>query len=323
MLDLFGANNSSPCVPIALGRFLPMLPSQIKALRTLVASLQAELMSLRVTLQTSTVNYIAALRDASEKRNKQVGEIPRVIASAIETAAADVPQYEKTQRGKEYGLQRRIFWAALVAGIAAAIYAWFAYETLQTMQDQTRLAAKSLLEAENSVETSQDQVDRTMRQMYVQTVAQVDAAKAARNAIKQAHEQATLDQRPWLAFKEITCEECKTQLLPVGERRLLYMPITIKGLKGVIVNTGKTPAEDVVVLFRLHWGSMVLRPIDECRLNGKLTCEPPPNFELRNFRAEYAPPMPDIPILPTNLGVVPPGQTGAITFKETRPKARR
>lgn len=95
-----------------------------------------------------------AIRDAAEASNDEGGKRAGVIASAIETAAKDVPQYEKTQRNKEYGQQNRLYRVTFGAFVAAALYAavaiWQGYLmrwTLKETQKATRATEEAAYDA--------------------------------------------------------------------------------------------------------------------------------------------------------------------------------
>lgn len=104
-----------------------MLPSQTKAIKTWVTMLSGHLSDIRDAVKDNET----AIRDASTVASEKSAEIPRVIASAIISAAnKDVTTYEKSQRCKEYRLQQRFLkpaWATAIATVlaflAAAIYA--------------------------------------------------------------------------------------------------------------------------------------------------------------------------------------------------------
>lgn len=75
------------------------------------------------TIQEALKNQEQAIHDGTKASEEKQWEIGNTIADAIQAAAATVPEYEKTQRKKEYSLQRNLFWATLFAAVFAAIAA--------------------------------------------------------------------------------------------------------------------------------------------------------------------------------------------------------
>jgi len=136
-----------------------MLPSQFKRL--------IETLHSRLSLIHDAVNkQERAIRDTSKSSDEKQEEISGVIAAALQSVGADVPNYEKAQRDKEYKLQRLVFWATLGAGCAAAIYAAIAAwqlgtmrSTYQEMQKQTVAAICAANNASKQTEILQKQIE--------------------------------------------------------------------------------------------------------------------------------------------------------------------
>ena len=128
------------------------------------------------TIQETVKSQGDAIRIVLESAKRDQNEAAGIIASAIKSVGTDVPLFEKTQSEKEYGLQKRLYWATLGAGVAAAIYAGLAYLTLHEIQKQTSISNSAVIEARNALDTSQSQFDRTMKLALVQTAAGVKAA---------------------------------------------------------------------------------------------------------------------------------------------------
>jgi hypothetical protein len=132
-----------------------MLPKQIKAL---AESLRLELSSIHEEIRSA--------RDASKIENEKDREIVGVIASTIQAVNANVPDYEKTQRDKEYRLQRRLFWATVGAGAAAAIYAAIAADQAHLMNETYGEIQKQTTAAQFTAKAAQQQA-ALMRQQLV------------------------------------------------------------------------------------------------------------------------------------------------------------
>lgn len=78
----------------------------------------------------------------------------------------------------------------------------------------------------------------------------------------------------------------------------------MSGLKGYIVNTGKTPAEDVMVTFTFHFGTMTVSAASCTASKDSWQCEPPNQYEMRNFQEDH--PIDRVSIGPISEGVVAP-----------------
>jgi hypothetical protein len=131
---------------------------------------------------------ISTVRDATESAEKKQGEMGVVIAGAIERAAASVPKYEESQRDKEYKLQRRMFWIALVATVfaaAAAGGAWYyaaiakkqlteMHDTYKEIQRQTYMGCLNALAAQETF----IQVQRSAIDSHTAAAAAVQQAAA-------------------------------------------------------------------------------------------------------------------------------------------------
>jgi hypothetical protein len=127
-----------------------MLPRQFKAL---VETLRNQLVAIREAIERQTIQKSFKEQEhANANRDKasatQQREVARIIASAIKTANEEVPAYEKAQRNKEYGQQRKLIWAAWFT-FAAAV----AYGAVAALQDY--LTWKVIKQSERAMEMGQ------------------------------------------------------------------------------------------------------------------------------------------------------------------------
>jgi hypothetical protein len=125
-----------------------------------------------------------AVPDANIPKDQQGNEkAAGIIATAVKEAAADVPQFEKTQRHEEYKLQERIFFATVAAGAVAAVVGVVAFLQWQEMvkatyaaQQAAGFAGRALRENQRQFQltskSNADQFDKTLKQMSAQTEAQ-------------------------------------------------------------------------------------------------------------------------------------------------------
>jgi hypothetical protein len=74
-------------------------------------------------IQKTLEKQDAAIHEQAVAHEQKQREAGIIIAEAIKSAASTVPVYEKTQRYKEYRLQKRIFCTTLVAGIFTGVAA--------------------------------------------------------------------------------------------------------------------------------------------------------------------------------------------------------
>lgn len=142
-----------------------MDPSQIKRLADLLRSLAESLHSDLSEIKDAAKDQERAIRDTAQARDTESGKIPGVIArvaTAIESANADVHTYEKPQRNKEYRLQRWFLlasWitavATLLAFAAAGIYAHIAKQQLDRMIEANENArCANLVNEQSTSETA-------------------------------------------------------------------------------------------------------------------------------------------------------------------------
>jgi hypothetical protein len=177
-------------------------------------------------VQESFQKYERSERHRNEASEQKQGEIAGVIASAIKTAHEDVPSYEKTQRDKEYRLQKRLFWATVIAAFVAAIYA--AIAALQWVALNESLG-----------------IDETIaRESRIQAVAAMQAANAAQNAVSQAQDEWRLEQRPYLfgeprgTFDVTDHPGQKAVFKPIGGNFVFDVAVNLS-------NPGKSPAIEI------------------------------------------------------------------------------
>jgi hypothetical protein len=196
---------------------------------------------------------------------------PSPPANQNPDSANDQPnEFEKDIRIAEYWLIGVGVAAVIVNILIATIY----YGQLQQMREATQATTEALKLAQESSVTADSNFDREMMQTIHQTAAQLQSSDAAMKSFKQSQKalQATIDnfhleQRPWLGIKSIECDRCWAghDLTVTGDHYPNGFPrfpasISTWGLGAFIVNTGKTPAEEIQVDFTIHQGWMMQFP---------------------------------------------------------------
>jgi hypothetical protein len=147
--------------------YVSLLPSQFKrlteALRSSVEPLLVHLSDAEDALKRQE-HSIRETAQASDEKRDEIRRVVARVATALESSNTDVPAYEKTQRKKEYGLQRWSLlpaWITAVATtaafIAASIYACIANRqlskmdaTYQEMRKQTYMGCLNAQAAQKS-----------------------------------------------------------------------------------------------------------------------------------------------------------------------------
>lgn len=122
---------------------------------------------LREDLREAFQKQTSAVEDSARASNEERREIPRIIASAIETAAKDIPTHEKSQRDKEYRQQNRLILATWCAFAAAFIYAAIAAFQLHQMKRANDLTKQALANGNQALSETlaemQGQIDQMSR----------------------------------------------------------------------------------------------------------------------------------------------------------------
>jgi hypothetical protein len=151
-------------------------PSQFDAF---AESLLVELRSLQ--------EQISAIRNAAEASIETQREVPAQLS------LLRIPENEKTaaksHRDKAYRQQVILTWVTGGAFLAAAVYAGIAASQLDEMRISNENVRHQVTEAQNTLDTSMEQFDRSMKQIITQTNAQRDAAKASLIAAQSANKQ--------------------------------------------------------------------------------------------------------------------------------------
>jgi hypothetical protein len=139
---------------------------------------------------------------------------------------------EKDIKTGEYWLIGIGIVTILVNIVIGAIY----YGQLQQMIAVTKAT-------QTAVNVSRDTLAETQRSNKAQEVLNKTTLQSA---IDNFH----LDQRPWVVLKPSACKYCK------AEWKDSLINVSLGIVKGVVVNTGKTPAEHVEVDFVIHSGAV-------------------------------------------------------------------
>ncbi|HEX4006526.1 MAG TPA: hypothetical protein VHX60_10155 [Acidobacteriaceae bacterium] len=178
-----------------------------------------------------------AARHAEESAQRQNQEVAGVIASAIKAAHEDVPGYEKTQRDKEYRLQKRLFGATLLAAAVAAGYAAIAARQACIMQRTYGEIRAQTAASQQSAYASCLSAQIASRSLGVIEQQQKDSHIAAYSTTFQGV--AAINARR--SDVDIEVEE-----FGVGLGHPLELPV-------YIINRGETPARDVIAILRAEF----------------------------------------------------------------------
>lgn len=176
-------------------------------------------------------------------------------------------------------------WIIAIFTIVIAIATWYQGHIAKQAADDSGKQADKIIVAdqrlatanerfatamENTVTQSQGALDRTLAEMQKQSFAMQEAAKATgaqaaigKNALNESIESANQDRRPWVGLQSLQCNSCK--LAADGT-------FTIGNLAALVVNTGKTPAIDMIVdsSFITNKGSAPIPTYDEIESQEKI-----------------------------------------------------
>jgi hypothetical protein len=185
-------------------------------------SIKTGLESIQKFFEDASTQHISAMRDGSKTTNETLNEIQTHLAKL--TIRVHERAEAKILRKKEHRQQIWLTWGTWLAFGAAAIYAGIAANQMSIM-------------------------DSTYREVQKQTVAAQCAAKAAQEAVRQAHDQFVQDQRPYMAQTANSTQGPK------------FFDNPMKPGSGAITwdwhmsNYGKTPAYDVSYAEEINIGS--------------------------------------------------------------------
>ncbi|UWZ83961.1 hypothetical protein [Occallatibacter riparius] len=230
-----------------------MLPSQF---RRLIDTLHTQLGAIRETLQ----NQEDARRDAQEGTEQKWREVPGIIASSV-LGTADDRKAAESQKKKENAYQEDLIasqnklvkWtrrAFLAACAYAAVALWQGYLTNRTiieMRMANEAASRQLTVAENALDTSMSQFDRTMGALIDQTASTKRSAGAAEKSVEAAQDQMRVDQRAWLAPFNACGLYPGVWKLGTADGECPEPPAGTQPIGAVVFfrNAGKTPAFNV------------------------------------------------------------------------------
>ena len=201
---------------------------------------------------------------------------------------------------------------AVVVGIAAVvIYGWQLWVMHQTLTEMKRSGEQSTEQAWSAV----GNINWMARSMDL-------SQKEAQDSLQATIDSFHLDQRAWVGLTDIQCSDCgtyvnfpphnsPTSLVPSGAWDAMF---SVKGLEASVINTGRTPADDVHVFYTFHIG----RSLDLEKCNNPSTmnvCTRSP-YDLRNFfETEHDSSRDRKGLGPSNIGVVVPGATKPLILK--------
>lgn len=208
-----------------------MHPSDLKSLRALLDALRIELSSIRQTVKdatTSVADERVAQQESEQYHREKVSHAINVLADQTNESDKSAETNQQRRHGENLVPQWITAIATVLAFIVASIYAWEAHEQSRQMISATQAATRNAELTADVLDTTQSQFDRTMAQTIRQTVAQNEAATAARDAIAATQAQMRLDERAWIVFKgyEDGMPKLDQPYAPVAH----------------FINAGKTPA---------------------------------------------------------------------------------
>jgi hypothetical protein len=166
-------------------------------------------------IQKTLEKQDAAIHEQAVAHEQKQREAGIIIAEAIKSAASTVPVYEKTQRYKEYRLQKRIFCTTLVAGIFTGVAAIG--------------AIVYAIEAKYQL----------FEMVYQTDIQDIHARNDRRDAAKQlwaSNEALQIDQRAWVGIKALVVTGTKAN----------------SGIEVNAVNFGKSPGLHVMVVSGMY-----------------------------------------------------------------------
>ncbi len=294
-------------------------------------------------IQESIQQHTAATNAANEASSKQWRQVRRILSVVIKSKnnsdSKRSQEHEQDRNNPEERLirsQEEVAKWTQRAAIAGMLYGAVAFWQGCLIRDQLRQSIAATQASEKSADAAfktfyatydpGGAAERTTRQMAYQSAAQFQAAGAAQSAATTSQEAMIAENRPWLSLKDIACDVCDSIIGGNGpvETALknLKGTVVVTNLKAAIVNTGKTPAEDVKIDFAIHWGYMVNVP-PECKKDPfhSARCWPS-QFEIRNFQGDSGGVTNSrFHVTPTNIGLVVPNEAMAppvVFVRETR-----
>lgn len=118
-----------------------------------------------------------------------------------------------------------------IATVLIKLGIWHTYSgQLDQMREATQAATKAANAASDGLEFSNGNFDRMMSLALDQTIAQIESAQAAENAVKTTQAQMRLDQRDWLGAQDETSS--------IAESGPLHSSVSA-------INKGRSPAIEI------------------------------------------------------------------------------
>jgi hypothetical protein len=194
-------------------RLSPSLRKSLKAVQADISNIRyaiAALFAPRSDIQELT----GSIRDANKTSYLQETENREQLIAlrTKEQVRKTSERYNRRYQNKNYGVQKWLAFGTWAAVIAAATYAGFAYQQWKEMWGTTDAAYRSAdqarrttaIAAENAqtavavLNENKREFDKNFSELSRQTSAQIEAAKAAKDAAKLAADSFALSQRPWI-----------------------------------------------------------------------------------------------------------------------------
>ena len=209
--------------------------------------------------------------------------------------------------------------AVLVGAFAVAIYGGqlaVMRGTLAEMQRSGEQSTTQMWSAIGNINWMARSMDWSQK---VGKKAMESSEQQSQKALQAAIDQFRLDQRAWVGVEDISCHTCeyKRQSTARNGNPIANVSLTIQGFKGKVINTGKTPAEDVHVQFTLHLGT---RPVFT-------SCTPETPSQNSMCQASFDDPsiVKEVmteesthnPFFSFQLGPIAPGQSRPVIFAES------
>jgi hypothetical protein len=161
--------------------------------------------------------------------------------------------------------------------LAAAITFFAAAQWITSCENNasTAMQANALINTASSMATAASgfavsassintHMDEAVGKLQTQSDKMDDARKAAvatsDKALKATTDNFHLEQRPWVGLQDVRCDQCTIKIEPNKTTGEISGTLTIGHLFGVMTNTGKTPALNVVVRYGME-GVSISDPI--------------------------------------------------------------
>lgn len=169
-----------------------------------------------------------------------------------------------------------------VATVAYSIIAAVQLGVMRQASDDSAAQASKLIDAADQIKSaawdfkgSAQGIDGNLGLAVGKLQGQIDQVKrsadAAKDAVNATLDEMRLEQRPWVGIQQFSCEKCDRRRFAQSNNGPFLGSLKIYNLQGFVVNTGKTPAENIQVIYKLHMGQRWFAddPYDPTKVTGE------------------------------------------------------